>query len=99
MKQKRFKRNCLICGKEFINKASEPNNWTCHRKHIARGAVLDTETKKKLEQLKSKPKNCRYCKGKYYPHRNATAKDWEEQKYCRSICKANDNAKTPEPIL
>ena len=36
-------------------------------------------------------KICEYCKKPYFPHENTTMREWQEQRYCRSICEANAN--------
>jgi len=60
-------------------------------------SILDLKTKELMKKLNIKPRICEYCKGEYYPHVSINNKSqWEEQRYCSSICIANDNCKTPK---
>jgi len=62
-------------------------------------SILDQETIKLMDALNIKPKQCKYCKGEFYPHKNTTAEQWEAQEFCSSICNGNFNVKPFRPTL
>lgn len=60
---------------------------------LSRHACADESVIAFMKENKFHVKYCKYCKLVYYPHKSATKETWKKQKYCSSICDANDNLK------
>lgn len=69
------------------------------RAEKSKHATLDNSVIMLMRYLGVEPRICKYCEGEYYPYRTDTKKEWEKNKFCSSICKANKNLKPFKPTL